>query len=322
MLDESILITGGTGSLGTNILKFLLSNAFDNDVYLLSRNEKSQYILKKKLEDSYDPNILSRIHLVLGDVRESNKVDMLTDRVDLVIHAAALKHINMGEEQPEEFVKTNVIGTQNIVNSCIKNNKKLIFISTDKSCMPINMYGMTKALAERIVTNAGFICVRYGNVAASNGSVIPYFFDLINKGKVLPITDQRMTRFFLTLDDAVDLIYNANRICGPGEILVKHSPSIKIIDLAKYMGIKFGKNENYPVKYIGLQSFGEKLHEMLIAPHEVQRTVTVGGYYKISNSLSGDYANHIEEAYTSEITAEFPEAELEKLFSNIGEIIV
>lgn len=322
---ESILITGGSGSLGTKILNSILKNHLEDnlekEIYLVSRNEKAQYILKKKIEDGFGLEALSRIHLVLGDVRDSEKIDFLSSKVDLVIHAAALKHINMGEEQPEEFVKTNVIGTQNVVNSCLRHNARLVFISTDKACMPINMYGMAKALAERIVTNAGFICVRYGNVAASNGSVIPYFLNLIKQKKVLPITDPRMTRFFLTLDDAVNLIFKANQICRPGEVLIKQSPSIRIIDLAKYMGKTFGKNEDYPTKYIGLQNFGEKLHEMLVAPHEVQRTIDVDKYYKISATSSTICQNHIDEPYTSERTVNIPEVELEKLFSRIGEIV-
>jgi UDP-N-acetylglucosamine 4,6-dehydratase/5-epimerase len=317
---DSILITGGSGSLGTTIIKYLLNNDLGKEISLVSRNEKAQYILKKKIEDGFGPESLSRIHFVLGDVRDSEKIDFLASKVDLVLHAAALKHINMGEEQPAEFVKTNVIGTQNIVNSCLKHESRMIFISTDKACMPINMYGMTKALAERIVTNAGFICVRYGNVAASNGSVIPYFFNLIKQNKVLPITDSRMTRFFLTLDDAVDLIFKANQICGQGEVLIKQSPSIRIVDLAKYIGKKFGNRDDYPIKYIGLQNFGEKLHEMLIAPHETQRTTEVDKYYKINSNLD-KCDNHIDRPYTSERTADAPDVVLEELFSRIGEIV-
>jgi FlaA1/EpsC-like NDP-sugar epimerase len=318
---DSLLITGGSGSLGTMILKFVLKNELGKDITIVSRNEKAQYLLKKKVEDSFGADALSNIQFVLCDIRDSKKIDFISSKVDLVIHAAALKHITMGEEQPGEFVKTNIIGTQNVVNSCLKYNSRLIFISTDKACMPINMYGMTKALAERIVTNAGFVCVRYGNVAASNGSVIPYFFNLIKQHKTLPITDPKMTRFFLTLDDAVDLIFMANRICGPGDILVKQSPSIKIIDLAKYMGHKFGENDDYPIKYVGLQNFGEKLNEVLVAPHEVHKTVEIDKYYKINHSNSIVSQNHIDEPYTSERTVDSPYDELDKLFSRIGEIV-
>ena len=318
---DSLLITGGSGSLGTMITKFLLKNNLEKEIFLVSRNEKAQYILKKKIEDGFGLESLSRIHFVLGDIRDPEKIDFLSSKVDLVLHAAALKHITMGEEQPGEFVETNVIGTQNVVASCLKHDARLVFISTDKACMPINMYGMTKALAERMVTNAGFVCVRYGNVAASNGSVIPYFFNLIKQNKVLPITDSRMTRFFLTLDDAVELIFKANQICGPGEVLIKQSPSINISDLAKYMGKKFGNKENYPTKCIGLQNFGEKLHEMLVAPHEVERTIEVNRYYQVNNLESTIRSDHIDRPYTSEQTVNNPEVELEKLFSRIGEII-
>lgn len=317
---DSVLITGGSGSLGTTIVRYLLKNGAEKEIALVSRNEKAQYAFKKKLEDEFGTESLSRINFILGDVRDSKKIDILTSEVDLVLHAAALKHITMGEGQPAEFVQTNIIGTQNVVNSCIKHESRLVFISTDKACMPINMYGMTKALAERIVTNAGFICVRYGNVAASNGSVIPYFFNLIKNNKTLPITDSRMTRFFLTLEDAVNLIFKANNICGNGEVLVKQSPSVRIVDLAQYMGKTFGNKDDYPIKYIGLQNFGEKLHEMLIAPHEIQRTIGIDNYYKIKSNSNG-YKNHIDRPYTSEQTVDDPVAELDKLFSRMGEII-
>lgn len=317
---DSILVTGGSGSLGTAIIKYLLRNKAEKEISLVSRNEKAQYILKKRIEDEFGVGDLSRIKFILGDVRDSKKIDILISEVDLVLHAAALKHITMGEEQPAEFVQTNVIGTQNVVNSCLKHESRLVFISTDKACMPINMYGMTKALAERIVTNAGFICVRYGNVAASNGSVIPYFFNLIKNNKTLPVTDSRMTRFFLTLEDAVNLIFKANNICGNGEILIKQSPSIRIDDLARYMGKTFGNKDDYPIKYIGLQNFGEKLHEMLIAPHEIQRTIEIDNYYKIS-SYSNGCKNHLDKPYTSEQIVDDPVAELDILFNRIGEII-
>lgn len=323
MYDEfdTILITGGAGSLGTRILQNLLKNNLGKKISLISRNEKAHYILKKKIEDTFGLEAVSRIHFILGDIKDSKKIDFLSSKADLIIHAAALKHITMGEEQPEEFVQTNVLGTQNIVNSCLRYDNKLIFISTDKACQPINMYGMTKALAERIVTNAGFICVRYGNVAASNGSVIPFFYNLIMQKKILPITDPMMTRFFLTLDDAVELIFRANKICKPGEVLIKKSPSIKIIDLAKYMGKKFGNMEDYPTKIIGLQNFGEKIHEVLIAPHEVPRTFEIENYYKICNLITEPGSNHIEKPYTSEQTINFPEIELENLFTRIKEIV-
>lgn len=317
---DRVLITGGSGSLGTRLVQVLLEKNEVTKIIVLSRNEKAQYVLKKKIEEEFGTKALSRVKCVLGDIRDSEKVNSLVKDVDFVIHAAALKHIVVGEEQPEEFVKTNVLGTLNIVNSCLYYNKKMLFISTDKACMPINMYGMTKALAERIVTNAGFICVRYGNVAASNGSVIPFFLNLINHGKPLTITDPSMTRFFLTLDDAVELIFEAIKVCQPGEILVRKAPSLKIIDLARYMGKRYGNNNDYPVKMIGLQTFGEKIHEILIAPHEMARTNDLGNFFKICSPNVKIKKIALNMPYSSEVIVEDPESELETLFNKLGEI--
>jgi UDP-N-acetylglucosamine 4,6-dehydratase len=322
MFDKinSLLITGGSGSLGIKLVQVLLEKNNIEKIVVLSRNEKAQYMLKKRIEEQFGAGALPKVKCILGDIRDAEKVNLIVKDVNFVIHAAALKHIVIGEEQPEEFVKTNVLGTLNVVNSCTYYDKKMLFISTDKACMPTNMYGMSKALAERIVTNAGFICVRYGNVAGSNGSVIPFFLNLIRHGKMLPVTDLNMTRFFLTLGDAVDLIFEAMRVCEPGDILIKKAHSLKIIDLAKYMGKRYGNNDDYPVRIVGLQTFGEKIHEILIAPHEVSRTIDLGSYYKVCSPKVRIENAVLNIPYSSEKIAENSELELENLFNRLGEI--
>jgi len=321
MRYDRILITGGSGSLGTRLLYYFLSDSSCTSSFtLLSRNEKAQYLLRNRLDESLNEDAISRTKLVLGDIRENDKISQLIKDSDFIIHAAALKHIVMGEEQPEEFVRTNVIGSSNVINNCRKFDKRMILISTDKACMPVNIYGMTKAIAERITINAGFSCVRYGNVAASSGSIIPFFKHKISKGESLPITDPKMTRFFLTLDDAVELIIEAMNNYSERQIVVKKAPSFRIIDIAKYMAMIYGKTDNYPMHIIGLQTLGEKIHEMLIAPHEVERVIDCGSYYRILPPGIKSPSQVLDEPYTSEVTVENVETQLKELFNRIREI--
>lgn len=311
---ERVLITGGTGSLGYKLTERLLQNKDIKEIRIYSRNEKNQYLMAHKFKDS-------RLKFILADIRDYDKVVESLSGIDTVINAAALKHITLGDKYPEEFIKTNIMGTMNVIKACkLSNVKTLIHISTDKACQPTNLYGMTKATGEVLVchddlnnnSNLRKFCVRYGNVAGSNGSVIPFFRQLIREGKPLTVTDKDMTRFFITLDEAVDLILFAYKRAKTNEIFVKKAPSFKIIDLAKVM-MDYYKASNKTIKIIGILSYGEKIHEVLVSEGEVPRAMDLGDYIMISREF---VENPLKEHYSSEKSAD--KKELINLFKKMG----
>ena len=265
MNGKVILITGGTGSFGQTFTKFVCSNYKPKKVIIFSRDEYKQYNLLNKFTG---PKYRG-IRFFLGDVRDKDRLKRALNGVDIVIHAAALKQITLAEANPQECVKTNIYGSQNLIDACIDMNvKKVIALSTDKAVNPINLYGATKLAAEKLFinsnlisanTNTVFSVVRYGNVLSSRGSVIPFFKDMIKQKKnFLPITNLKMTRFFISLEDSANFVSECiNKMYG-GEIFIPKMPSIKIMDIAKAL------NPNIKFKIIGLRP-GEKLHEALCA---------------------------------------------------------
>lgn len=265
--NKKILITGGTGSWGQELTKQLLSKYNVDSITILSRNENSQVMMKRKFNNN-------KIKFILGDVRNLNILQKVSKDIDIIFHLAALKHVPIGEESPDEFISTNVVGTQNIRDAAIQNNvKKVILISTDKACSPINLYGYTKSLAEKIIIQANqnteqtkFVCIRGGNALGSNGSVVPFFIQQIKEKNEITITDKEMTRFFLTLEEAVSLIFSAVNNSFGGEIFVMKMPSFKILDLVNILKEYYG-NDNTTITTIGIKP-GEKLHEVLISEHE------------------------------------------------------
>lgn len=265
--NKKILITGGTGSWGQELTKQLLSKYDPEKIIIFSRNENSQVIMKRRFDDS-------RIKFVLGDVRNLDCLRKACRDVDIVFHLAALKHVPIGEESPDEFIATNVFGTQNVREAAIENDvSKVVLISTDKACSPINLYGYTKSLAEKIVIqanqeskNTSFVCIRGGNALGSNGSVVPFFIQQIKEKNELTITHKEMTRFFLTLQEAVSLIFSAVNNSFGGETFVMKMPSFKILDLVNILKEEYG-DENTKITTIGIKP-GEKLHEVLISEHE------------------------------------------------------
>jgi UDP-N-acetylglucosamine 4,6-dehydratase len=265
--NKNILITGGTGSWGQELAKQILSKYNVNSIVIYSRNENSQVMMKRKFNNE-------KMKFVLGDIRNLNSLRKATKNIDIIFHLAALKHVPVGEESPDEFIATNVIGTQNIRDVAIENNvKKVVLISTDKACSPINLYGYTKSLAEKIIIQANqicentkFVCIRGGNALGSNGSVVPFFIQQVKERNELTITDNEMTRFFLTLEQAVSLIFSAVNNSFGGEIFVMKMPSFKIIDLVYLIKERYGDN-NTKITTIGIKP-GEKLHEVLISEHE------------------------------------------------------
>lgn len=281
-----ILILGGTGSLGQRLFHRILSGEMGSPgtVTVLSRDEAKQHYMRLsflQLASATDDVIyresVQRVRFAIGDVRRYDDVKRATDRADVIFHAAALKQVPTCEYFGSAAVDTNVYGAVNLsraVREGARTEKSIIGISTDKACKPVNVMGMTKALQERVLVQANldspwarFVNVRYGNVMASRGSAIPFFIDLVRNGKSIPITDLRMTRFLMTLDQSVDLIFNALRHANPGETFLPIVPTAKVIDIARAVA----GDPNYPHHVTGIRP-GEKIHEILVSEEEVGHT--------------------------------------------------
>ena len=265
--DKSILITGGTGSFGKKFTERILSEYDPKKIIIYSRDEFKQDVMKKEFLVKF-PNKVDRLRFFIGDIRDKDRLYRAFNGIDYVIHAAAMKQVPACEYNPFEAIKTNINGAQNIVDAAIDCNvKKVVALSTDKAVNPINLYGGTKLVSDKLFISGNayagekgtvFSVVRYGNVAGSRGSVIPFFEGLIEAGKrELPITDFEMTRFWITLDQGVDLVFKALKESKGGETYISKIPSFKITDLAKAM------LDNVDLKEVGIRE-GEKLHEVMI----------------------------------------------------------
>lgn len=274
-----ILVTGGTGSFGNEFTKKILTEYKPRKVIIYSRDEYKQYIMKKKFAEYMD-----ELRFFLGDVRDKYRLYRAFEGVDYVIHAAALKQVPALEYNPTEAVNTNVIGADNIVDAAIDRGvEKVIALSTDKAVNPVNLYGATKLVAEKLFIAANaygggkvkFSGVRYGNVMGSRGSVVPLFMSFKKEGvKEFPITDERMTRFWITLEQSADLVIKALEAAEGGEVFIPKIPSMKIVDLAKAVEPKC------TFKYTGIRP-GEKLHESLISYDEARKVKEFDGKYVI-----------------------------------------
>jgi UDP-glucose 4-epimerase len=297
--DKNILITGGAGSLGQSLVKRIMTGYLGNPykIIIFSRDEAKHHQMKLdwKNINSVGDNALYRnfektVEFRIGDIRDYRSVLDVVRKSDIIIHASALKQVPSCEYFPFESVKTNILGVQNIVEAvkaCNDRTESVVAISTDKACKPINTYGMCKAIQERIISTANldcaktrFMCVRYGNVADTTGSVLPLFRQQIKNGNAITITTKEMTRFFLTLDQAVDTIIEVLKNGKQGEIYVPIIPSIKIIDLAEIM---IG-DKDIKIDFIGIRP-GEKIHEILVSEEELNRTIQRGIYYVICSNL-------------------------------------
>ena len=278
--NKTILITGGTGSFGRKFVNYILDNYKPKKLIIFSRDELKQSQMSTDLTPKNKKNIL---RFFIGDVRDLSRLSLAFQEVDIVVHAAALKNVPVTEYNPFEAVKTNIIGAQNVIDASLKNNvKKVIALSTDKASSPINLYGATKLASDKLFVAANnfkgnnktvFSIVRYGNVMGSRGSVIPIFLNYIEKN-YFPITDNRMTRFNITLNEAIKFVLECFKIMQGGEIFVPKLPSIKITDLAKALRPKF------KTKIIGLRP-GEKLHEEMISSNESLNTIELSKFYVI-----------------------------------------
>ena len=276
--NSSILITGGTGSFGHSFVPLTLKKYNPKRLVILSRDEMKQWEMAKLFND--DP----RVRFFIGDVRDKERLHRALYHIDFVVHAAATKIVPTAEYNPFECIKTNVNGAMNLIDACIDQNvKRVVALSTDKASSPINLYGATKLASDKlfVASNSSyaggqktcFSIVRYGNVMGSRGSVIPFFMSLKDQGE-LPITDERMTRFMISLDQGVNLVWHAFEDMVGGEIYVKKIPSMKVVDIAKVIA------PNAKHKIIGIRP-GEKLHEQMISNEDSYSTYEYPNYYKI-----------------------------------------
>ena len=293
---KTILCTGGSGSWGNELTKQLLEKE-PKKIIIFSRGELAQVNMQRK----FNNNIIDDI---IGDIRDADAVDRLfsNNKIDYVFHLAALKHVPVCENQPQEAIKTNINGTINLINAAIKYKiKKFIDVSTDKSVAPTNLYGMTKSVGEKLTIQANnltdktdFVCIRGGNVLGSNGSVVPYFIDQIKTQNKITITDSTMTRFFLTLSEAIGLLFQAVENSIGGETFVMNMPSFYIKNLAKVLIDHYGNNKT-TIEEIGIRE-GEKIHEILISEHESLKSYAYNENYFVilpAIKINKDYS-HVE----------------------------
>lgn len=275
---ERILVTGGTGSWGHELIRQLLPMN-PKEVVVFSRNESSQVAMSRLFKDA-------RLKFVIGDIRDREALTRSCEGMDILFHLAALKHVPVCEEQPYEALKTNVLGTQNVIEAAIAGKvKKVINISTDKAANPSNFYGMTKAIGEKLMVYANllssetkFVCVRGGNVLGASGSVIHLFMQQIKRGEPVQLTDRRMTRFFMTIQDAIRLLFEAAVRSVGGEIFVMMMPTCRISDLAEVLMEALG--QKVEMIETGIRP-GEKIHEVLLTEHEADSTVVLDDKYLV-----------------------------------------
>lgn len=280
---SSILITGGTGSFGKAFIEYALENLNPKKIVIFSRDELKQYEVRMKFNN--DP----RLRFFVGDIRDQHRLMRAMHNIDYVVHAAALKQVDTAEYNPFEYVQTNIIGSQNVIEASIDTGiKKVVALSTDKASSPLNLYGATKLAADKLFQTANhyaagyetrFSVVRYGNVMGSRGSVIPFFKDLAAKGESLPITDERMTRFWITLPQAVQFVVDSFDQMVGGELYVPRIPSMRILDLVEAVA------PGSKTHTVGIRP-GEKLHEEMISEDDSRRTLLLGDRYVILPTIA------------------------------------
>ncbi|HEX7761824.1 MAG TPA: UDP-N-acetylglucosamine 4,6-dehydratase (inverting) [Caulobacteraceae bacterium] len=280
-----ILVTGGTGSFGRRFIETVLARHAPRKVIVYSRDELKQHEMQIDLRERFPAEVVAKMRFFLGDVRDRPRLTLALRGVDIVIHAAALKQVPAAEYNPSECIATNIMGAENVVWACLSNRvSQVVALSTDKACNPINLYGATKLASDKTFVAANnlsgdigtrFSVVRYGNVVGSRGSVVPFFQGMLARGvKTLPITDTRMTRFWITLNEGVDFVLSTLTTMRGGEVFVPKIPSMKMTDLVRAMSPDAG------IEVVGIRP-GEKLHEMMISADDARSTVDLGDRYAI-----------------------------------------
>lgn len=294
--DKKILITGGSGSWGRELTAQLLEKFSPQEIRIYSRGEPKQVGMRRDFNDN------PRLRFMIGDVRDSERLIECSKGVDYIFHLAALKHVPVCENNPSEAVKTNILGTQNVIKAALENSvKKVIYISTDKAVEPLNFYGMTKSIGEKLIINANnlteetsFVCIRAGNVLGTSESVIPVFRKQIINANKITITNGDMTRFMMNLKQAISLIFKASIDSVGGEIFVTYMPSMRIGDLAEVMIRELGNNDT-EIMMMGKRP-GEKIHELLVSRDESERAFKMGEYFMI---LPAVRVNRIRDHYNT-----------------------
>jgi UDP-N-acetylglucosamine 4,6-dehydratase len=287
--NQTVLVTGGTGSFGNKVAKYL-QGLNPKKIIIYSRDEKKQYEMQKHYPD---------YQYMIGDVRDKDRLFQACKGVDFIFHAAALKHVPACENYPYEAVKTNIIGSHNICEAAIYNQVKIVVaLSTDKAVKPINAMGLSKSMMEKIVCSQNqvpidtlFCAVRYGNVMGSRGSVIPFFKQLINEKRPLTITDDKMTRFMMTLSESVELVLYAMKNAKGGEVFVKKAPACLVTDLARTMIKKYGDGDLSGIKTVGIRP-GEKIDEVLVNEYEIRRSLENDHFFVVYPEYSTYQENH------------------------------
>ncbi len=292
----NLLVTGGTGSFGQRFVRTMLERHEPGRLVVYSRDEQKQY----EMAQAFSGESQQRLRFFIGDVRDADRLDMAMRGIDYVVHAAALKHVPAAEYNPFECIKTNVNGAENVVRSAMRNGvRRVIALSTDKAANPINLYGASKLAADKIFVAANnlsgkdgprFSVVRYGNVLGSRGSVVPLYERLIHEGATsLPVTDDRMTRFWITLNQGVDFVLSCLAMMHGGEIFVPKIPSLRITDLARFMA------PDLPTRIVGIRP-GEKLHEVLITIDDARTTIELDDRYVIEPAFAFWSREHYEKS--------------------------
>jgi len=290
---KNILVTGGTGSFGRKFIEHLVKNDCPNKIVIFSRDEMKQFLMNEEYKSREKYNVLK---FVIGDVRDKERLDLACKNIDYIVHTAAMKIVPSSEENPSEAIKTNVLGAMNLIDAALKNGvQKVIALSTDKACNPVNLYGATKLCSDKLFISANshsyprgtlFSVVRYGNVVGSRGSVIPFFIEKKKEG-IIPITDEKMTRFWITLEQGVKFVIKSLENMRGGELFVPKIPSMKIIDLAKVIA------PESEIRYIGIRP-GEKLHESMVSSDDAKNTIELEDCYVIKPGFNWwDNKNHL-----------------------------
>jgi len=278
--NKSIFVSGATGSWGNELVKQLLQFHNPKEIIIYSRGEFAQVSMERKFNNK-------KLKFMIGDIRDYNRLNECMNNVDFVFHLAALKHVPVCEENIDECIKTNILGVQNIVDCAINNNVKMVLdLSTDKACNPVNVYGISKSLGEKIIIDANnnkntkFVCIRSGNALGTSGSVIPHFIEKAKNNEIIPITDINMTRFVIPLKEAINLVLEISHECIGGEIFALKMSSVKIIDIANVLWKFYNPKDEMKQDIIGTRQ-GEKLNETLVSEQEIFRAVEKEKYYLI-----------------------------------------